>query len=280
MSLKLNILRNPNPLEIKYAIEYHLYEFWKSWFTSGIKNIEYEEGEEFFKFSTNIPLFWLNGVLDTKFSSNAAEERIQENILYFKKKNHPFSWFTGPLTKPNDFRDLLIKNGFTLLLEYPGMAYNLKNLVEKQELDPNLEIIKVENDETLKVWNEVIISGYQIPEELPSDFLKNIYSKIFLNEDSSASAFLAYYNGKPVATSGVLYRGGVAGIYNIATIKEERGKGIGTTITLAALYEAKKLGYELVVLHSLEKGLNLYKRIGFKEYCKLQRFVWDPNSNE
>ncbi|MFX0029316.1 MAG: GNAT family N-acetyltransferase, partial [Candidatus Hermodarchaeota archaeon] len=88
---------------------------------------------------------------------------------------------------------------------------------------------------------------------------------------------LAYYDGNPVASSLVLYKAGVAGIHMITTLEEARGKGIGTAITLAPLNEAKKLGYETAILHSTEMGINMYKQMGFKEYCTIQLFKWQPN---
>jgi len=50
---------------------------------------------------------------------------------------------------------------------------------------------------------------------------------------------------------------------------------LGSTITLALLYEAKNLGYEIGILHSTETRLNIYKRIGFKEYLQIERFIWN-----
>ncbi len=101
-----------------------------------------------------------------------------------------------------------------------------------------------------------------------------------LNDTPSASAFLAYYDGNPVASSLVFYEAGVAGIYSVTTLEEARGKGIGTAITLAPLNEAKKLGYEIAILQSSDMALNMYKHMGFKEYCKIEWFVWQPGSKE
>ena len=99
---------------------------------------------------------------------------------------------------------------------------------------------------------------------------------------SSTSLLRHHLNRKlnPVASSLVLYKAGVAGIHLVTTLEEARGKGIGTAITLAPLNEAKKLGYETAVLHSTEMGLDLYKQMGFKEYCTVELFIWQPSSKE
>ncbi len=70
--------------------------------------------------------------------------------------------------------------------------------------------------------------------------------------------------------------GGVAGIYNVATVEEARGKGIGAAMTYAPLLEARELGYKIAVLQSSSMGYGVYKKLGFEEYCRLPGFVWTP----
>ncbi|MEE9378340.1 MAG: GNAT family N-acetyltransferase [Candidatus Lokiarchaeia archaeon] len=268
------ILRNPNTPEINRAIEYHFYKFWKTCFTVDLKNIEYTESDKLFKFKTQIPFYFVNGVLNANIPQKKAEETVDKIISSFEKKKLPFCWCIGPSSKPNNLRELLIKNKPTFVQEIPGMCYRLNNLFQEEKLLQNLEIIKVRDLETLKVWNNVLLTGFEMPKHLILNLFNDIFSTLFLRDDSSAGAFLAYYKQKPVASSYVLYEFGVAGIYCVATLKEARGKGIGSALTIAPLYDAKKLGYDFAILHSTKMGLNMYKRLGFKEYLKLERFCW------
>ncbi len=273
------ILKNPNQSEIEHAIEFNLYEFFRSMVHIDLEHIQYEETEEFSRFSTGIPFFFFNGVIDSHISSENAIKKIKDNITYFEKRQEPFLWVLGPSSTPKNMGELLIKNGF-ILDKLLGMAYNLKILDTERELINKVEIIKIENMETLKVWNDIILTGFAFPKEFLSDFFYNAFSFILLNDRASASAFLAYYDGNPIASSLVLYEAGVAGIHMVTTLEESRGKGIGTAITLAPLNEAKKLGYETAILHSTEMGLNMYKQMGFKEYCTIEVFIWQPGSKE
>ncbi|KKM82424.1 hypothetical protein LCGC14_1319690, partial [marine sediment metagenome] len=220
-----------------------------------------------------------NAVWNSHIPSEVAIKKIKENITFFEKRQVPFLWVIGPSSSPKNMGELLIKNGLDVDKQ-PGMAYNLKVLGAERELLNKVKIIKVENVETLKVWNDVVLTGFAFPKEIISDFFYKAFSFMLLNDTPSVSAFLAYYDGNPVASSVVCYEAGVAGIYNVTTLEEARGKGIGTAITLAPLHEAKKLGYEIAILHSSEMALNMYKQMGFKEYCTIDWFVWQPGSKE
>lgn len=54
---------------------------------------------------------------------------------------------------------------------------------------------------------------------------------------------------------------------NVTTLSECRKQGIGRALTLAPLLEARASGYRIGVLQSTQMGLNLYRSIGFREYC-------------
>jgi hypothetical protein len=45
-------------------------------------------------------------------------------------------------------------------------------------------------------------------------------------------------------------------------------------MTLAPLMDAREMGYRIGTLQSSEMGLNVYRRLGFKEYCRVSQYVW------
>jgi ribosomal protein S18 acetylase RimI-like enzyme len=94
----------------------------------------------------------------------------------------------------------------------------------------------------------------------------------------TGSPLVHYYLGvlddKPVATSLLYPGGGVAGIYNVATLPEARRQGIGSALTVAPLLQAHTWGYRIGTLQSTPMGLNLYRRLGFREYCRFQVYFW------
>ena len=269
-----DILRNPNTSELIYAIEHNIYEWVKA--IQNLENIEYEEKDEFIKFYSGIPFPMANGVLNTNIPSEIAEEKINEIVSFFEERKMPFVWFTGPSSHPHNLKELLINSKLISVVNDPGMAYNLNDLTNNTESIPNLKIVEVENTEIAKLWTDVCLTVAEWPKKLVFDFMVNVLVSTCLNVNSPHKAFVAYFNGIPVGTSYVFYGAGVAGIYNVFTLKEARNKGIGTAVSVEPLHQAKKLGYEVAILQSSEMGLNMYKNIGFKEYCKLEVFMWSP----
>lgn len=80
-----------------------------------------------------------------------------------------------------------------------------------------------------------------------------------------------------MATSSLFFAAGVAGVYCVSTVERARRRGIGAAVTLAALQEAKNLGYCDGVLGSSEMGYGVYRGLGFEEYCRIGLYEWRPS---
>lgn len=274
------ILKNATDSEIKDAIEYNWYEFIKSWSELGIEGFEHEESELFYEFKSGIPYFRLNGVLDTHFPPEVVEKSVKKVATAFKERKLPFIWIIGPSSNPVNLKEYLLKNDLTYIVKPPGMAFDLNLLPDKVNYIPDVEIIPVHNQETTETYLDVGLTGLEWDRETTYNFLLDVATRFSYGNNPHHSAFIAYYKGKPVAISRVFYGAGVAGVYRVTTLEEARHKGIGTAISLAPLYEAKELGYEIATLVSTDMGFNVYKRIGFSTYCEFEIYGWSPVSNE
>ena len=218
-----------------------------------------------------------NWIFRVRFDEQNAERRIEENIRFFRKKKIPMMWIITPNSTPSNILNLL--GSYDIQIPKGGspvMVYDLRNLTEDHWNDAmsrsKVQVTKVDSDSSMKLWRKVFQEGYSL-----SDSLTEIFLNLFLISGISTFVhYLATINEKPVSISSILYSNGVAGIFNVATIPDYRGKGIGTTVTLAPLMDAKKKGYEIAWLESSEMGESCYKRIGFQEYWKNFKCIYSP----
>lgn len=85
---------------------------------------------------------------------------------------------------------------------------------------------------------------------------------------SQIHLYLGYLNNQPISISVLFLGTDIAGIYSVATREKIRKQGIGTALTLAALYEARNQEYQIGTLPASGDEQNLSARIGFKAGCK------------
>ncbi len=223
-------------------------------------------------YSSYLPYAVHNRVVST-FSNEEDLPLIIEDISnYYQSINRPFMWMTWPgVDKPDHLDEWLIKFGFEAVDSMTGMALKLKDLSEDLPEIIGLEISVVRTDEELATFSEVSRAGFGLTKEIAEGF--ELMNKILYEQPEYGTLYLARLNGKPVAASSVAYDSGVAGIYAVCTLEEYRGQGIGNAITKQPLLEAKSKDYELAILHSSKEGYNVYKKLGFQEYCEIGMYM-------
>jgi ribosomal protein S18 acetylase RimI-like enzyme len=231
---------------------------------------EHLENEKFTRWYTPIPHPWFNGVLSTKPYEASDNTFIEATIQYFRDKGVlTFTWWMDPPLQSPDWKTALSKHGFSFSDDTPGMAVDLHTLNTSQPPVDGLEIRIVTDEESLRTFTNIFTRGYGLPAAWEASIFTQWQKFGF---DFPIHNYLGYLNGKPVSTACLVYGGGVAGIYNVATLPEARGKGIGAAITLKPLQDARELGYRIGTLQSSDMGFNVYKKLGFKHLCQIENF--------
>ena len=261
------ILKDPTNVEIIKAIENNRFEFYKNSYKAyGV--LEENNAPDFICYFTGSKSAILNGAIYTEINE-IKEEKIDEMISFFEKRNSPFIWHAGSKTIPDSVRDLLIKRDFQVQSQ-PGMAINLNKILNKNNSIPDFEIVKIRNSKHVKLAAEIFCTANDLSIDIVIDFLKMGVKSL------ESDNYLGFLNGKAVATSGVAYASGVAGIYFVSTLEEARRRGIGSTTSFKPLFDAKMKGYHWAILHSSEMGYEMYKKMGFKHYSYINQCVWIP----
>lgn len=102
------------------------------------------------------------------------------------------------------------------------------------------------------IRKEVFCVEQLVPEELELD-----------EYDAGAWHFLAFVDGVPAGTARLLNKGGAAKIGRVAVLKRFRGRGIGLRIMEWAMYIAKDLKLQPMILDAQVQVIPFYEKLGF-----------------
>ena len=251
------------------AIRMNLCDFFR-YLTGKLSLEDRFENDRFTRWYTPLSHPWFNGILCRATPTPADEDFIRETVQYFKERGvGVFTCWLEPHLDRLEWEVFLSEFGFGFSDGTPGMAVDLNSFPETSTVPDGLEIRIVEEESVMRTWAHVFTLGYGMPPDWES-MIFDVWSKIGL--DFPVQNYLGYLDGQPVSTSTVFYSAGVAGIYDVATLPEARGRGLGSALTLAPLLDARQAGYRIGVLQSSEMGFGVYKRMGFRHLCQIENF--------
>ena len=264
------ILNDLSEEVLTWAVEANLFE---SMLTLQLwPRVEFHDDSELIWSITDIPFFMFNNVLRARLAPEAVEPAIQAAILRSQSHQVPICWYVGPSTRPTDLGARLEEHGFSTDESQIGMAIDMRNMNKSLPVTPDLTIKQVENNGALLHWCQVATAGFEMPDFTIECFYEWFLSLGFGNR-SPIRTYLGWLNGKAVATSALFLGAGVAGIYCVATLPQARRWGIGAAMTLRPLQDARQMGYRVGILQASQMGFPVYRKIGFKEYCRINLYI-------
>lgn len=224
-------------------------------------------------FLTHIPFPLCNGVLRTHLTADDLNEKIRTILEPFKADQVPMMWVTGPSTQPAELGNHLEAHGLTHVEDWTGMALDLKKLNRAFPRPFGLTIEQVNDLETLKQWMHPLAISFGLSDTVAEKCVEGFASFGFC-EGSPLRYYAGFLNGKLVSTSMLILEEDFAGIACVSTIPEARNRGIGRSVTLTAVEDAMTRGYRMAVLQATPSGRNVYRQLGFQEYCKFGIYMW------
>lgn len=219
--------------------------------------------------STGIALSDINWVWNENPLIEDNIKSIDQIKEYYKKLNLCFWWWVYPRGQSPETSRLLMDAGFRLFAKVPCMAADLLDSLYNYNQRKIIKVSPVRNKDDLLIWKDVSFDGFEMPSRARDQYGKFI-SSFSIGSESPQKFFLAYFDGKPVATSLLFTNTNTAGIYYVSTLPAYRNKGCGLRITQAAMQAARTSGFNEVVLQSTPLGARVYNRAGFKEYCRAE----------
>lgn len=234
-----------------------LEQFWHD-FVRALRDTVKLEGTTVAHF-LQMPVTLFNHVTNFNIAENKSEDFLKSVVNHFSSTGLPFACFrVSPLT-PLSFVSLLERHGFEKESEQSIMVFEGKP--SENRVNSNVTINEIGEDET-EVFNKLIITNFQMPSEW-----KRAVDKLLADfTRKGARNYLAYADGQPVGTISLFSKYKTGCILNVSTLKEYRGRGIGTELTMHVLSDSIEEGNDLQTLQADEGGEaeRLYRKIGFK----------------
>ena len=141
------------------------------------------------------------------------------------------------------------------LAGYPPLMVRLPAPFSAQT---DLRIVEARDELDLLDFDEAMIHGYPIPElAFPIDRITDERAL-----GGPMRYFVGYEDDRPVACAAAYVGERENGVYMVATLPEERGKGYGAALTAAAIAAAPHLP---AVLQASDLGQPIYRRLGFQD---------------
>ena len=218
--------------------------------------------------------------LDPALDLAGVRARVRELSAPFRKRSVGFTWWVGPCTRPGNLDQVLMEEGFEDKKSLVGMAGDLARLdlthSDFAETDPDRIPVRISEPDRLRQFARASALAYS---SLPKAEELSLAAQSRLDYGPGGPvAHFAVRRGKEIyATATVVMEGGWALLAGVGTIPEARGRGLGTAVTVRALREARERDCGLAVLQASEAGRPIYEKLGFREYCRLRRFVWNPD---
>jgi GNAT superfamily N-acetyltransferase len=164
--------------------------------------------------------------------------------------------------------------GFAVEASMPAMAVDIDNM-PPTSLPPGYEWARIGGGDEGRAWAGALAAGYGLPAVLAEMFAPNSVG-VDLAADAPIQFFAVLRDGRQVSTSMLYLEDGLAGIYCVSTLPEERQKGLGAHATAEALRVARRLGYRVGVLQSSGAGHPVYLKLGFGDYAQVPMLIRMP----
>lgn len=184
----------------------------------------------------------------------------------------PLGWLVWPTSSPAPLSERLRQHGFVHALDMVGMAVDLSEL-QVQPVPPGITITEAQTAAEFARWMEPCRIAFEFSDADRAGYESGLLGLGF-GGDSPVHHYIAYDGERPVACSSLYLDAGVAGIYNVATLPEARGRGIGAAITQQPLLVARAMGYRAGILHATPMGAPVYRRLGFRDHYQIGFFAW------
>jgi ribosomal protein S18 acetylase RimI-like enzyme len=197
------------------------------------------------------------------------DKRVAQAAVHFAARGQRWAywicqdWLEGRTRRR--LPQLLHKRNLYRAVELPGM-FTEQLLPPRREL-PKLDVRRVAEGPVKDAFCAIGSVCFNVP--LP--WFCEVFDSDGIWKDFAA--YVGFVDGEPVSTAATVIGGGVAGVYNVATMPARRRGGYGEAVMRHALEQARaEHGLSRTILQSTPQGLELYKRMGYRTVTSVAVF--------
>jgi GNAT superfamily N-acetyltransferase len=217
--------------------------------------------------STGLPIAFFNGafVTATVADANATVEKIQR---FYADRGVPYQLWAR-VAVGQDVLSAARRAGLRDAGNVPAMG--LPSIGDIPPAPKELAVRFVKTMEELFVQRLVMSKGFEMPLSIAEQLMVPA-----LLDESQIALVVGYVRDVPVVTAALIQFEQSAGVYNVATLPEHRGKGYGAAATWAVLAEAARRGCTHSVLQASSSGHPVYRRMGYQDLGDYVRLEGPP----
>jgi GNAT superfamily N-acetyltransferase len=189
------------------------------------------------------------------------DELLERAQAFFAARNRGFAVWAR--TEGAEDRELITaaeRAGLKAAYEMPAMV--LDRPAERQPPPPGVELRRVASADDARQYWQVAVTSYASLGFPPEIFA--FYENAEGLWADNVVAFLAHLDDRPAGIAMTIVSHGIAGIYCVGCTEEARGRGLGGTVTAAAVNAGLEMGAETASLQASPMGEGLYRQMGFE----------------
>jgi GNAT superfamily N-acetyltransferase len=212
-----------------------------------------------------------NRVMAVRLTEDEVEHAIDSVMAVHDAAGVPGSWWLDPGSTPVGIDQALERCGYRAEDTAPVMSMQLSDL-RSVELPAGVELSFAHGQEAMREAQLLVGIGFSRPMDLVEE-MADVIAPLGDVPDSPARVVVARIDGVPVASATGVTTADLCGVFNVVTLPEARGKGLGAATTLAVLRDATERGARMGVLHASKMGFGVYVRMGFRHGGDFRLFV-------
>jgi GNAT superfamily N-acetyltransferase len=215
---------------------------------------------------SRIPTLPFTGILRPYPAAAVLANAVTSTMDFFQQQQARPSWIFNPQRSSPDLVVHLSQYHLNQTANLPGMALNL-SLLQAVDLHP-LYVTTVTDREMLAKWVNIYAESNGAPDWIATELLA-LFSATDYCSVGALRLFLGWQADQPVATAATFGNADTVGLYEVASLPAFRRQGIASKLTAHVLTEARQQGFKLATLVSSSMAEQLYRQLGFREYCRL-----------